>query len=82
MLIPRKVKHRKQHHPGRSGQATGGTVVSFGSATGSWGTVTHFGIFDAVLGNLLFWGPLTQSTVIAAGNAVSFPVGSLVISEL
>ena len=30
MLIPRKVKHRKQHHPGRTGQATGGTVVSFG----------------------------------------------------
>ena len=30
MLTPRKVKHRKQHHPGRSGQATGGTVVSFG----------------------------------------------------
>ena len=30
MLIPRKVKHRKQHHPGRSGQATGRTVVSFG----------------------------------------------------
>jgi large subunit ribosomal protein L16 len=30
MLIPRRVKHRKQHHPGRSGQATGGTEVSFG----------------------------------------------------
>jgi large subunit ribosomal protein L16 len=30
MLIPRKVKHRKQHHPGRDGQATGGTTVSFG----------------------------------------------------
>ena len=30
MLIPRRVKHRKQHHPGRSGQGTGGTVVSFG----------------------------------------------------
>jgi large subunit ribosomal protein L16 len=30
MLIPRRVKHRKQHHPGRTGQATGGTVVSFG----------------------------------------------------
>ena len=30
MLIPRKVKHRKQHHPGRSGQATGGTTGSFG----------------------------------------------------
>ena len=30
MLIPRKVKYRKQHHPGRSGQATGGTKVTFG----------------------------------------------------
>jgi large subunit ribosomal protein L16 len=30
MLIPRKVKHRKQHHPGRSGHATGGTKVTFG----------------------------------------------------
>ena len=30
MLIPRKVKYRKQHHPGRDGQATGGTKVSFG----------------------------------------------------
>jgi large subunit ribosomal protein L16 len=28
MLIPRKVKFRKQHHPGRSGHATGGTKVS------------------------------------------------------
>ena len=30
MLIPRKVKHRKQHHPGRSGNATGGTRIAFG----------------------------------------------------
>ena len=30
MLIPRKVKYRKQHLPGRDGQATGGTKVSFG----------------------------------------------------
>ncbi|AWB87188.1 MULTISPECIES: 50S ribosomal protein L16 [Microbacteriaceae] len=30
MLIPRRVKHRKQHRPHRTGQATGGTVVSFG----------------------------------------------------
>ena len=30
MLIPRRLKHRKQHHPGRSGAATGGTAVSFG----------------------------------------------------
>ena len=30
MLIPRMVKHRKQHHPGRSGAAKGGTRVTFG----------------------------------------------------
>jgi large subunit ribosomal protein L16 len=30
MLIPRRVKHRKQHHPSRSGAASGGTKVSFG----------------------------------------------------
>ena len=30
MLIPKKVAHRKQHHPKRTGKATGGTEVSFG----------------------------------------------------
>ncbi|MDQ2748965.1 MAG: 50S ribosomal protein L16 [Actinomycetota bacterium] len=30
MLIPRRVKHRKQHHPSRSGKASGGTRVIFG----------------------------------------------------
>ena len=30
MLIPRRVKHRKQHHPDRSGAAKGGTQLAFG----------------------------------------------------
>jgi large subunit ribosomal protein L16 len=33
MLIPRRVKHRKQHHPNRRGQAKGGTKV----VNGEWG---------------------------------------------
>jgi large subunit ribosomal protein L16 len=33
VLIPRRVKHRKQHHPDRSGMAKGGTNVTFGE----WG---------------------------------------------
>ena len=33
MLIPRRVKYRKQHHPKRSGVAKGGTTVTFGD----WG---------------------------------------------
>ena len=30
MLIPRRVKHRKQHHPKRTGKAKGGTKLAFG----------------------------------------------------
>ncbi|MDN5754344.1 MAG: 50S ribosomal protein L16 [Micrococcaceae bacterium] len=30
MLIPRRVKFRKQHRPDRTGMASGGTTVSFG----------------------------------------------------
>ena len=30
MLIPRRVKFRKQHHPKRSGAAKGGTKLAFG----------------------------------------------------
>lgn len=33
MLIPRRVKYRKQHHPKRSGMSKGGTEVAFGE----WG---------------------------------------------
>ena len=33
MLIPRRVKHRKQHHPNRHGAAKGGTNVTWGE----WG---------------------------------------------
>jgi large subunit ribosomal protein L16 len=30
MLIPKRVAHRKQHHPRRAGKAKGGTKVEFG----------------------------------------------------
>ena len=30
MLMPRRIKHRKQHHPRRSGMAKGGTSLAFG----------------------------------------------------
>lgn len=33
MLIPRRVKYRKQHHPKRNGMSKGGTEVAFGE----WG---------------------------------------------
>ena len=30
MLIPRRVKHRKQHHPNRHGMSKGGNTIAFG----------------------------------------------------
>ena len=30
MLMPRRVKHRKQHHPKRTGVSKGGTKLAFG----------------------------------------------------
>ncbi|HEX6326264.1 MAG TPA: 50S ribosomal protein L16 [Jiangellaceae bacterium] len=30
MLMPKRVKHRKQHHPKRRGMAKGGTTLAFG----------------------------------------------------
>jgi large subunit ribosomal protein L16 len=30
MLMPKRVKHRKQHHPKRRGMAKGGTSLAFG----------------------------------------------------
>jgi large subunit ribosomal protein L16 len=30
MLMPKRVKHRKQHHPRRRGMAKGGTSLAFG----------------------------------------------------
>jgi large subunit ribosomal protein L16 len=30
MLLPKKIKHRKQHHPKRSGLSKGGNTINFG----------------------------------------------------
>jgi hypothetical protein len=58
-------------------------AVTFPNPTANWGTVTHFGIFDASTGgNLLYWGALGASrNVVNGDNAPSFAAGSLTISE-
>ena len=45
-----------------SGSKDNGETLTFPRATGSWGTVTHFAIFDAVTsGNMLIYGALGSS---------------------
>jgi len=48
---------------------TAETNIDFPAATGSWGTVSHVGIFDAVTsGNLLVYGALATSRAIGDGD--------------
>lgn len=57
-------------------------VVDFGVAAGG-ATVTHFAVFDAASGgNMLYSSPITGApkTIIAGAN-VTFPIGTLIISE-
>lgn len=65
---------------GASGTTSNNGVITFPTPTATWGTVTHFAIYDAsTAGNLLWWGALTVSKVINAQDTVSFPAGSLAI---
>ena len=64
---------------GTSGQTSNNAVVTFNTPSGSWGTVTHFCIFDALAGNLLFWGALSASKLIQSGDAVSIQASQLVV---
>ena len=56
-------------------------AVEFPTATGSWGTITHVGIFDAVSsGNLMVYATLTASKAIASGDVFRVPSGDLDIT--
>jgi hypothetical protein len=54
-------------------------LIEFAAASGgAWGTLNHFGIFDALGGgNLRHWGPLDTPTLVDDGEDVDFPAGSL-----
>lgn len=64
-----------------SGSIANNSAVEFPTATGSWGTVSHFGIYDASSsGNLLFHGAFSASKAIASGDILKVASGSLTIS--
>lgn len=61
--------------------STNSAAVEFDVATGSWGTITYAGVFDAVTsGNLLAYGELTASKTIASGDVFRIPAGDLDIT--
>ena len=61
--------------------ATNGAAVEFVTATGSWGTVSHVGVFDALTsGNLLGWAAITASKTDSSGDVFRFDAGDLDIT--
>lgn len=65
-----------------AGSKNNATAITFATPSGSWGTVISFGIYDALTsGNLLYFGTLSTAKSITSGDAVSFGVGTLVVTE-
>lgn len=64
-----------------SGTTSNSAAVEFNAATGSWGLVSHFGIFDALSGgNLLIHGAFTTAKTIGNGDILKIPTGDLDIT--
>jgi len=64
-----------------SGTTSNSAAIEFAASTGSWGSVSHFGIFDAASsGNLLIHGAFTVAKTIASGDILKIPTGDLDIT--
>lgn len=56
-------------------------VITFASATGSWSTITHFGLADAsIAGNLLAFASVATAKAVVSDDIVSFAQGALDVS--
>jgi hypothetical protein len=64
-----------------NGVSTNSAAIEFPAAGGSWGTVTHIGIRDALTtGNLLYHTPLDASKTIATGDIFRVSAGNLSVT--
>ena len=66
---------------GTGGQTSNNIAITFPTPSATWGTATHFGIYDASTGgNLLFHGALSIAKTINESDTVTFPVGTLSVT--
>jgi hypothetical protein len=62
-------------------EATNSGAIEYPTATGSYGTVTHVGVFDAASGgNLIAYAALATSKAIDTGDVLRVPAGDLDIT--
>jgi hypothetical protein len=67
---------------GTSGTTSNSSTITFPTATGSWGEITHLVIVDSTThgaGNVLFWGALSASKTVTSGDTLSFAANALSI---
>jgi hypothetical protein len=63
------------------GASTTSADITFPTATGTWGTVAFFGIYDAsTSGNLLYHGALNNSKTIQTGDILKIEAGNLTVT--
>lgn len=56
-------------------------LISFPEATGDWGTITHFAVFDALTGgNMIAYGTLSTFKDVDDGGSVYFEAGRINIT--
>lgn len=61
-----------------NGVITNESAISFPESSASWGTVTHFALYDApVNGNLLMFNVLSQARSVETATIVMVKTGSL-----
>ena len=64
-----------------NGVSTNSADVTFPTATGSFGTVTHVGLRDAsTAGNLLYHSPLDDSKTVGIGDVFKITTGNLSVT--
>lgn len=63
-----------------NGVVTNSQAINFNESTASWGTVTHFVIYDAATsGNLLMYGILSKSRSVDTATVVTIKEGYLTL---
>ena len=65
---------------GGNGLTDNAAAITFPTASGSWGTITHIAICDTATwgaGNVLLWGALTSSKTIGNGDTFKISIGDL-----
>lgn len=63
--------------------AASDSTITFPTATGSWGTITHLAVVSNDTegsGTVYFWGALTSSKVVASSDTFQITSGSLTVT--